>query len=70
MNAVVRLLIENGADVAAMDKGGRTALQGRARSGHEGVVRRLLEKGGGISRRGINMETRRGRRQWRAGTRR
>lgn len=41
--AVVLLLIENGADVAAMDKGGRTVLHEAAKNGYDIVVQLLLE---------------------------
>jgi Ankyrin repeats (3 copies)/Ankyrin repeats (many copies) len=43
--AVVRLLLKQGADVKAEDEGGWTALHCAAESGHEAVVRLLLEQG-------------------------
>ena len=46
--AVVRLLLENGAGVDVQDKLGATALRGAAASGHEAVVRLLLENGAGV----------------------
>jgi ankyrin repeat protein len=49
--AVVRLLLEKGADVKARDSYGRTALHWAASSGHEAVVRLLLEKGADVKAR-------------------
>ncbi|KAM3549052.1 hypothetical protein MY1884_008914, partial [Beauveria asiatica] len=46
--AVVRLLLEKGAEIEAKDESGRTALGWAARQGHEAVVRLLLEKGAEI----------------------
>ena len=46
--AVVRLLLEQGADIKAKDKDGRTVLHMAAKDGHEGVVRLLLEKGADV----------------------
>ena len=46
--AVVRLLLENGADMNALDMYGETALVGAAEQGHETIVRLLLEKGADI----------------------
>ena len=43
--AVVKLLLEKGAELEPKDKDGRTPLWWAARSGHEAVVKRLLEKG-------------------------
>ncbi|KAJ9644083.1 hypothetical protein H2199_003951 [Coniosporium tulheliwenetii] len=42
---MVRLLLEEGADLHAKDEDGRTALHEAARSGKEAVVRLLLEEG-------------------------
>ena len=42
---VVRLLLENGADVNAADISGNTALMRASENGHTDVVRLLLEKG-------------------------
>jgi ankyrin repeat protein/Cdc6-like AAA superfamily ATPase len=42
---VVRLLLENGADVESKDGSGRTPLSWAAENGHEAVVKLLLEKG-------------------------
>jgi hypothetical protein len=46
--AVVRLLLEKGADVEAKGRFRETALIGAARGGHEAVVRLLLEKGADV----------------------
>jgi ankyrin repeat protein len=46
--AVVRLLLEKGADVEAKTTFGETALPIAARGGHEAVVRLLLEKGADV----------------------
>jgi ankyrin repeat protein len=46
--AVVRLLLEKGADVEAKAKYGETALSWAAANGHEAVVRLLLEKGADV----------------------
>ena len=46
---VVRLLLENGADVCAHDGRGRTALRSAALKGHFAIVRLLLDKGPNIS---------------------
>ena len=42
--AVVRLLLERGADIEAKDRDGRTPLQWAMRNGHEAVVRLLHER--------------------------
>ncbi|OAQ58085.2 ankyrin repeat domain-containing protein [Pochonia chlamydosporia 170] len=42
--AVVKLLLEAGADIEAEDKWGRTSLSWAAENGHDAVVRQLLEK--------------------------
>ena len=46
--AMVRVLLENGAGVDVQDKCGKTALHGAAVNGHEAVVRLLLENGAGV----------------------
>ena len=43
--AVVKLLLEQGAEVESKDEDGRTPLWRAARNGHEAVVKLLLEKG-------------------------
>ena len=43
---VARLLMEQGADVAAKDKNGWTALHWASRNGSKTVTKILLEKGG------------------------
>jgi ankyrin repeat protein len=55
--AVVRLLVEKGADVKAKDKNGRTALDHAARRGHEAVMRLLVEKGADIKAKGDDGRT-------------
>ena len=47
--AVVRLLLENGAGVDVKSSNGRTALNEAAAGGHEAVVRLLLENGAGVN---------------------
>ncbi|KAL6814616.1 hypothetical protein V8C40DRAFT_107231 [Trichoderma camerunense] len=47
--AMVRLLLENGADVTASDNAGRTALSLAASNGHEAVVKLLLDNGADIT---------------------
>ena len=47
--AVVRLLLEEGADVNAKNKSGETALMGAANKGYETIVRLLLEKGADVN---------------------
>ncbi|KKO97162.1 hypothetical protein THAR02_10737 [Trichoderma harzianum] len=47
--SMVRLLLENAADVMAKDNAGRTALSLAASNGHEAVVRLLLENGADIT---------------------
>jgi ankyrin repeat protein len=49
--AIVRLLLEKGADVEARANNRRTALIGAAGGGHEAVVRLLLEKGADVEAR-------------------
>ena len=46
--AVVRLLVEQGADVEARDKDGGTALHRAADNGHEAVVRLLVKQGANV----------------------
>ncbi|KAI9774707.1 MAG: hypothetical protein M1839_001668 [Geoglossum umbratile] len=46
---VVRLLVENGAEVNAGDEGGRTALHWAVRNGREAVVKLLVEKGAEVN---------------------
>ena len=46
--AVVKLLLEKGADVESKDKYGRTPLWRAAAHGHEAVVKLLLEKGADV----------------------
>ena len=43
--AVVKLLLEKGADVESKDDVGQTPLSWAARGGHKAVVKLLLEKG-------------------------
>ncbi|PKK48533.1 hypothetical protein CI102_7934, partial [Trichoderma harzianum] len=47
--SMVRLLLDNGADVMASDNAGRTALSLAASNGHEAVVKLLLENGADIT---------------------
>ncbi|KAF2174539.1 ankyrin, partial [Zopfia rhizophila CBS 207.26] len=47
--AVVRLLVELGADVNARSNDGWMALRWAAENGHEAVVRLLLERGAGVN---------------------
>lgn len=47
--AVVRLLIENGADVNARYEGNYTVLHTAAITGHETVVQLLIEKGADVN---------------------
>ncbi|KAL1496537.1 hypothetical protein AB1Y20_014143 [Prymnesium parvum] len=46
---VVRLLLENNADIAARENGGDSPLHWAAKNGHEGVVRLLLENNADIA---------------------
>jgi ankyrin repeat protein len=43
--AVVKLLLDKGADLQSKDKYGRTPLSWAAEKGHEAVVKLLLKKG-------------------------
>jgi hypothetical protein len=52
--AVVRLLLENGADVKAKNINGRTALHEAAGVGHDAVVQQLLENGADVKAKGNN----------------
>ena len=45
---IVQLLLDNGADIEAMNDSGETALVGAAAGGHEAIVRLLLDKGADI----------------------
>ena len=47
--AVVRLLLDRGADIATQDKDGWTALNVAARRGHKAVVRLLLDRGADVN---------------------
>ena len=53
--AVVRLLLEKGADVKAKNKDGRTTLHETVIRGHDKVVRLLLEKGADIEAKDFNV---------------
>jgi ankyrin repeat protein len=55
--SIVRLLLENRADVAARTCSGETALLSAALKGHEGVVRLLLEYGADVSVKDIGGRT-------------
>jgi ankyrin repeat protein len=46
--AVLKLLVEKGADVKSKDSCGRTPLSWAAEKGHEAVVELLLEKGADV----------------------
>jgi len=46
--AVVRLLLNKGADLEAKNKNNRTLLSLAAENGHEAVVRLLLDKGANL----------------------
>jgi ankyrin repeat protein len=46
---VTRLLLENGYDISAKDKDGKTALHCAASNGHDALVRLLLEKGAEVA---------------------
>ena len=46
--AVVKLLLEKGADVESKSSNGRTPLSWAAENGHEAVVKLLLEKGADV----------------------
>ena len=46
--AVVKLLLERGADIDSKDEWGRTPLHWAAESGHEAVVKLLLERGAAV----------------------
>lgn len=55
--AMLRILLEKGADVDTKGRGGQTALHPAARYGHEKVVRLLLEKGADINAKDENGQT-------------
>jgi ankyrin repeat protein len=44
---LVRLFLENGADVTVVDRRGQTALAKAAQRGYQEIVRLLREQGGG-----------------------
>ena len=46
---VVQLLLANGADVNAVEGGGRTALHIAAIQGHQGVVKQLIDAGAPVN---------------------
>ena len=54
--AVVRLLLDRGAQIDAMDAGHRTALMAAAASGHTEVVKLLLERGADVLVRGEDLD--------------
>ncbi|UKZ53982.1 hypothetical protein TrVGV298_007786 [Trichoderma virens] len=47
-HAIVKVLVENGADIEAKDSMGRTPLSQAAENGHEAIVKLLVEKGADI----------------------
>jgi len=51
--AVVKLLLEKGANIESITGGGRTPLSWAAEKGHEAVIKLLLEKGANIESKGI-----------------
>lgn len=55
--AVVRQLLENGADIEAKNMYGWTALHWTAFNGHETVVRLLLEKGADLEAKNKDEQT-------------
>ncbi|RMZ74098.1 hypothetical protein GMOD_00004939 [Pyrenophora seminiperda CCB06] len=55
--AVVRLLVEKGADVKAKDKNGMTALHGAASEGNEAMVRLLVDRGADVNAKSNDGET-------------
>jgi ankyrin repeat protein len=55
--AVVKLLVEKGADVDTKDNYGRTPLSQAAENANKAVVKLLLEKGADVESKDINCET-------------
>ena len=55
--AVTKLLLENGANVAAADNHGQTALIYAAKGGHEAVTKLLLDHGADVAAAGFNGNT-------------
>jgi ankyrin repeat protein len=55
--AVVKLLLEKGADVESKSNNGRTPLSWAAKNGHEAVVKLLLEKGADVGSQSIYGQT-------------
>ena len=68
--AVVKLLLEKGADVECKSNDGRTPLWWAAEKGHEAVVKLLLEKGADVESKDRYMARRRYRGPHGTGTRR
>ena len=62
--AVVKLLLEKGADVESKDRYGQTPLSWAAEKGHEAVVKLLLEKGADVESRTMYRRRYVGRREW------
>ncbi|OAQ99952.1 hypothetical protein LLEC1_04023 [Akanthomyces lecanii] len=54
---IVKLLLENGANVEVKDEDGRTALSYIAEQGHEAIVKILLEKGANVEAKDRNGQT-------------
>src|SRR5436190_1806753 len=47
--AIVQMLLDRGADVAAKDQSGRTPLHRAAKNGHEAVVQMLVDRGADVA---------------------